>query len=756
MQNGNFRPFEWQCDVDGAMGRGDRRGAQDEDPAPTSEIMTAPRSITTRNALLLILLALIFLISASILIVVDWGARRTMRDLSQRYIEQSANQVQSEMGHFFGSIEEFLNISGAWWEAGLLDYNSRADLQRLNALYIPLLDQNRQITSMMLARDDGLEYLLFRDLRGGDDYEWYNRLVWADRGPDAGYVVRWTRDLKLHSEEPLPDDAKDYDPRRRPFYTGAALGATHWTTPYYFFITKDAGLTVSQKWRDPTSGQTKLVAFDLLLRDLSDFTSKLRPSPNGKAFVLHDDGSLIGLPADPRWTDSAQIREILRKANNQADSDREATLLTPDDLGLTVVRDAVSAWEGSGKSPKGVFRYRSDAGFWWGGFRQFKLQDQSLWIGVAVPEGDFLGEAERQRYWVLAVSTVAVLLALLLAGLAARYYSRPLEALAEQSVKIRDLNLSEAPQVQSRVREIRQLAEAQSQMLTGIRSFSRYVSVALVRELVRRGEVAMIGGKKTSLTVLFTDIRNFTRIAESMAPEKLTRHMSDYFQLMITALQRESGTVDKIVGDGVVAFWGAPDPLEDHAVHAVSAVLTCQRLLRERNADWEASGRPALPTHFGLCTGAAVVGNVGAPERLSYTALGDTVNTASRLESLNIRYGTEILVTESVVAATGSKFVWRRIDRVRLKGKNLITDIYEPLGEATQVSDAARERARTYEEALRLATERHFADAVDLLDTILTAEPEDGPSLRLRTMCGDWIETPPPEDWDGVTRLAEK
>lgn len=86
----------------------------------------------------------------------------------------------------------------------------------------------------------------------------------------------------------------------------------------------------------------------------------------------------------------------------------------------------------------------------------------------------------------------------------------------------------------------------------------------------------------------------------------------------------------------------------------------------------------------------------------------------------------------------------------------MITDIYEPLGEATQVSDAARERASTYEEALRLATERHFADAVDLLDTILTAEPEDGPSLRLRTMCGDWIETPPPEDWDGVTRLAEK
>lgn len=718
--------------------------------------MISPRPISTRSALLMMLLALVFLISASILIVVDIGARRTMRDLSQRYIDQSADQVQSEMGHFFGSIEEFLNISRAWWEAGILDYDGRADLQRLNAMYIPLLDQHRQITSMMLIRDDGLEYLLFRDLRGGDDYEWYNRLVWADKGPAAGYVVRWTRDLQLHSGEPLPDDARDYDPRRRPFYTGADLEEIHWTSPYYFFITKDAGLTVSQKWRDPASGQIRLVAFDLLLRDLSDFTSSLRPSPNGTAFVVHDDGSLVGLPADARWTNSDEIREILRKASNQADSDQAATLLTPEDLGLTVVGDAVSAWRDRGDDQQGVFSFRSDGGAWWSGFRKFDLHDQALWIGIAVPESDFLGEAERQRYTVLAVSTAAVLLALLLAGIVARHFSRPLEALAEQSAKIRDLNLADAPAVRSSVREIKQLAEAQSQMLTGIRSFSRYVSVALVRDLVRRGEVAMIGGKRTSLTVLFTDIRNFTRIAESMRPEDLTRHMSDYFQLMITALQSESGTVDKIVGDGIVAFWGAPDPLDHHAVHAVSAVLKCQRLLSDQNQRWREEGRPELTTHFGLCTGAAVVGNVGAPERLSYTALGDTVNTASRLEALNVRYGTEILATESVVSATASKFVWRRIDRVRMKGKAIAIDIYESLGEAPQVSNGMRERAKTYEEALRCSTERRFADAVQLLDTVLAADPQDGPSLRLRELCRAWMNMPPPEDWDGVTLFAEK
>lgn len=718
--------------------------------------MTSKKSISTRGALFLMLLALVVLISTSILLVVTLGAQRTIRDLSHRYIEQSANQIESQMEHFFGSIENFLSFSASWWEAGLLDYNSRADLQRLNDLYMPLLDEHRQITSMMVVRDDGLEYLLFRDSRGGDEYEWYNRLVWADEGPDAGYVVRWTRELQQHSDEPLPEDARDYDPRKRPYFTEARLGRTHWTSPYYFFITKDAGLTVSRKWRDSESGQIRLVAFDLMLRDLSSFTSKLHPSANGTAFVIHDDGSLVGLPADKRWNTPAEIQDVLRPATDATDTDKAATLLTAGELNLPVVKDAVSAWKGLKDKSQDVVRFNTSNGAWWAGFRPFKLQDQSLWIGVAVPESDFLGEAERQRYWVFLVSAAAILMALALAAIAARYFSRPLEALALQSTKIRELDLSAAPPIQSRVREINELAEAQSQMLTGIRSFSRYVSVNLVRELVRRGEIAKIGGKTAHLTVLFTDIAGFTGVAEGMTPEALTRHMSHYFELMITALQSENGTVDKLMGDAIVAFWGAPDPVEEHAGHAVAAVLKCRALLREQNRRWEAEGRPALPTRFGLCAGEAVVGNVGAPERLSYTALGDTVNMASRLEALNARYGTEILATTSVVEAAGPEFVWRRIDRVRVKGKTIPTDIYEPLAQGSQISEAIRDQAKNYEEAWRLAAERRFTDAVRVLDAILVTAPDDGPAKHLRVRCRDWTDVPPPDDWDGTTTFAEK
>ncbi len=718
--------------------------------------MAVPKTLSIRSTLLLILLVLVFLVSITILIIIDIGARRTVRDLSQRFIEQTADQAQAEMRHFFGSIEGLLDASRAWWTAGLLDYENRANLERLNAVFIPLLDRHRQITSMMLVQDEGLEYLLFRDLRGGDDYEWYNRLVWADHGPEAGYEVLWTRDLALYSEGPLPAEARDYDPRRRRFYMEPVLDQPHWTAPYYFFTTKDAGMTVAYKWHDQASGQIRLVAFDLLLMDLSSFTAKLRPSPNGKVFVLHPNGSLIGLPADARWPNPEAIRDVLQEATEYEVTDRGAAILTPQDLGLTVVRDAVSAWRGDGEDLLRVFRYESDDGFWWGGFRLFNLQGQALWIGVMVPEADFLGEALRQRNLVLAVTAGALFAAVLLAGAMARHYSRPLEFLAKQSVKVRDLDLTAGPPVRSRVREIAQLAEAQSQMMSGIRSFARYVPIDVVRELVRRGDVAKIGGKTAPLSVLFTDVQDFTRIAEGMTPDELTHHMADYFRLMIEALQSERATVDKLVGDAIVAFWGAPEAFDNHAEHAVSAVLKCRALLRDQNAQWQKSGLPALRTRFGLCTGHAVVGNVGAPERLSYTALGDTVNMASRLEALNARYGTEILATESVVDAVGTRFVWRRIDRVTVKGKALPTDIYEPLGEVTQVSEAVRDRAADYEEALRLSSERRFADAVARLDSLLAAHPDDEPSIQLREKCRQWIKHPPPRDWDGVTHHSEK
>lgn len=716
------------------------------------------RTVSIRTSLLRNVLALVLTVSVTVLVVMFVGARRAVRDLSAQLIAESSNRAEESLRSFFDGIEALTRVTAAWSDAALLEYEGPADLVRLNQFFAPLLTENPHVTSMILTDDEGFEYMLLRDFGDDQDYEWYNRLTWADRGPEAAFTSRWSETFELLSRQPLPN-AADYDVRNRPFYTVPEIGETVWTDPYYFFTTRDAGMTVSTKWRH-ASGQVRVAAFDLLLMNLSRFTVERRPSPNGYVFVLFRDGSLLGLPADERWTDASSQREALRnpaeRQGEQTVADEAAVLMTAAELELPVIAAAVEEWRQAGSGPLGHFRFASGGEAWWGGFRRFRLQGPELWIGVVAPESDFLSQAREQRNVVFAVCAIAMLLAVVMTHVLARRYSRPLELLAEQSARVRELNLTDRIPIQSHLTEVSQLADANAQMMTALESFSRYVPLDLVRDLLRRGEVAEIGGRTERLTILFTDIQDFTSVAEGMTPQALTHHMAEYFSEMLEVLRREKATVDKFIGDAIVAFWGAPEPAPDHAARAVRAVLGCRDRLEHLNPRWVERDLPPLPTRFGLSTGDVVVGNVGAPNRMNYTVLGDTVNVASRLEALNGRYGTTILATAEVVEQAGEGFVWRRIDRLAVKGKELPVDVFEPLGLAGSVAASDLDAARRYETALRCYVEGRFAEAVADLERLLNDVRDDGPTQRLLDFCRRYAAEPPTGPWDGVTRYETK
>jgi len=717
------------------------------------------RTTSIRTSFLRSVVSLIVLMAATLLLVTTLGSRQAMRELSARLIDQSAGQAEEQLDTFFGSIEGVLRASRAWWEAGLVDHESRTDVAELNALFVPIMDAYPQLTSMMLADDTGFEYLLFRDLRGGDRYEWYNRIVRADEGPDAGFEMRWTSDGELYREGALPEEARDYDPRRRPFYTEPPYDSVFWIGPYYFFITKDAGMTASYKWRDAATGRTRLVAYDLLLMDLSHFTAQLQPSARGKTFVMLDDGSLLGLPRDERWNGDAAIREALRNPEERTGGitqvDRSAQLMTAGDFGFNAVADAADYWRRARGADANLFRYRSGGEAWWGGFRPFALAGQTVWIGTIVPEDDFLYAIRRQRNIIIAIALLALIVGVGMAVVLARRFSRPLERLAAQTERVRALELSGDSAVVSRLTEVQQLADANAQMMKALESFARYVPMDLVRELLRRGEVARIGGRTQTLSILFTDIEGFTELAEHMSPEALTTHMAEYFSAMLDVLRTEHATVDKFIGDAIVAFWGAPRPDKEHARHAVRAILRCSERLNALNASWTETGLPPMRTRFGLNTGEAVVGNVGAPDRLNYTVLGDAVNLASRLESLNRVYGTYALAAKDAADAAGDEFEWRHIDRVAVKGRTEAVDIFEPLGERGTVTQQTFRRREAYQSALSRFFDGDFAACRDRLES----EPElldtDPPSRRLLMIARRYVDAPPP-DWDGVSRHEDK
>jgi adenylate cyclase len=284
---------------------------------------------------------------------------------------------------------------------------------------------------------------------------------------------------------------------------------------------------------------------------------------------------------------------------------------------------------------------------------------------------------------------------------------------------------------------------------TAMRSMGKYVPMDLVRRLYHRGEEPRLGGETTELSVLFTDIQSFTAFAETTDPHTLAVRLGAYLEVLASVIQREKGTIDKFIGDSVMAFWNAPEPVPGHAALACRAALAGREALAllYRSPAW--GGNPGFETRFGLHRCTASVGHFGSPERFNYTAIGDGINLASRLQSLNKHYGTSIMASASLREAAGPGFQWRRLDRVAVKGKTQSLDVYELLGESTGPLPA---HVGVYEEALEAWLEGDFAKALALAES----QPLDRPSVFLAARSREYLAAPPPKEWDGVYAFDSK
>ncbi|OLN28923.1 Adenylate cyclase [Desulfovibrio sp. DV] len=279
------------------------------------------------------------------------------------------------------------------------------------------------------------------------------------------------------------------------------------------------------------------------------------------------------------------------------------------------------------------------------------------------------------------------------------------------------------------------------------RAFARYVSPEVVRAVVAHPERLELGGEEAEVTVLFSDLAGFTTFSEKLSPKELIAILNACFTPATAIVLASGGTLDKFIGDAVMAFWGAPLPASDHAARALGAALAMREAVNALSRDFAARGLPHLAARMGLATGAAVVGNVGSRERFDYTILGDTVNLASRLESLNKYYGTDILLSEPARTAAGEGFPCRAVDTVRVKGRAAAVTVYEPLGRA---GDRLPDFATAYASARELYRRQEFSRALEGFLVADAARGNDPPSRVMAERCRVWIKTPPPPDWDGV------
>ena len=297
--------------------------------------------------------------------------------------------------------------------------------------------------------------------------------------------------------------------------------------------------------------------------------------------------------------------------------------------------------------------------------------------------------------------------------------------------------------------------EKQKRRIKGM--FANYTSASVVDELLKNPAMLKLGGERKYATAFFSDIKNFTTVSEKLTPEELVKQLNEYLAAMTDIVLRYEGYLDKYEGDAVVAVFGVPVSLPDHAARACFAALDMQAVLLSQREQWRQQNRPIFEARIGMNSGPMIAGNIGGKDRFDYTVIGDAVNLASRLEGANKMYGTSIMISEGTYDLVKDLIYARELDFIRVKGKTKPVRVYEVIAKRDNalppdVQSAIEDFARGLEFYRRM----EWAMAVKAFQRVLSAKPEDGPTQEFLRRCEIFLQSPRPKEWDGVFEMRTK
>lgn len=285
--------------------------------------------------------------------------------------------------------------------------------------------------------------------------------------------------------------------------------------------------------------------------------------------------------------------------------------------------------------------------------------------------------------------------------------------------------------------------------------FGQYVAPGIIKLLYEHPDLMRLGGEEKELTAMFSDIRGFTTISEGLSPSELVDLLNEYLSEMTDIIFRNWGTLDKYIGDAIMAFWGSPYPQTDHPERACRAGLEMLNTLKKLQAKWRAEGRSEINIGIGINTGPMIVGNMGSKTRVNFTIMGDNVNLASRLEGINKQFGTRLIISETTYRAVREKMIARELDLIRVKGKMRPVKIYELLG-MREESDSLGGLVEQFRTGLEAYRGGQWETAAEVFERLTSAYPQDGPSREFAKRCRDLLERPPEGAWDGVYVMKTK
>ncbi|MEG6508978.1 adenylate/guanylate cyclase domain-containing protein [Methyloligella sp. 2.7D] len=697
--------------------------------------------ITIRFALIALLLAAIVPTATGIGVSAYLNSRATVELLWQDLADEMIEDARQKALRYVEAGTAQLRMSRLLTDEGLIDPADRPAL--LDYLYLCLLG-HPNVTWCSWGGADGAYISAYREPSGG------LRLTRREQEAD-GTRYRDYRVRRGGSHRLILDEIGDFDSRKRPWWPIAeAARAPAWSEPFLFASRRQPGVVLVQRQEGEDGKMTGAWLVEYELSAVARFLRGIKqsaeidggPQSHANVYIVSGKGMVIGHPGGETARDRNGAPELIPAIEH------------PDRKLATAYAKA----EAAGLGTRQHFSFSVGDKPFLAVTAPFTENGKPDWtVIVAVPAKALLGpiyDNNRAAAWIAGLVALA---SVLLGVLIAERLVYALRGIAGDLDQIGRLDFSQPRGEQrSRIREIAAMLDARDRMTGGLRSFAKYVPAGLVRELMQRGQVAELGGETRELTVYFSDIVDFTALAEKLTPDELVDQIGDYFTAMSGVIRAEQGTVDKFIGDAIMAFWGAPLEVADHALAACTAALRCQTRLAALQTEWEIEGRAGFAARIGINTGEVLVGNIGSDERMNYTVMGDPVNVASRVEQLCKRYALGIIIGQRTRELAGTAIVARPLDKIAVKGREEGILVYELLALRDEASDDQIRIAALGEEAMAAYLARDFKAAAETCETLLALLPGDVAARELKARCENLAEAGPPADWDGVLTMTEK
>ncbi|UGX98154.1 adenylate/guanylate cyclase domain-containing protein [Bradyrhizobium barranii subsp. barranii] len=638
------------------------------------------------------------------------------RTAASGFIEKVAQLGADHIDEQFKNVRDNLDILSGLPPIQEADI---ADNTRLYSLMAAMLRNNPQLFNLYVGYEDGsfiemdvidrAQPSFWKGLNVDEDAAF--RLVVISRTAGAAPVTQYLSENLIQVAEVA--GPASYDPRQRPWYVEAFKNdKTLLTGPYVFYATGEPGYTLRTPLRE---GRRGVIAGDLLLNRFEDMLAEQKLGQSGLAFLFNDAGRIVGHPEMNRLM--AEIPE------------RQDDLPQIGALRLPALVPVIRSWRDGGAAQQ-FFADASGRTYVAAVHRLETAGSANIRMAIVAPLDEFYAQIIDERRTLFALALAFVGATLPFAFWLGSLMAQPLRKLADETDAIQRFEITERPRVHSVIAEIEELGRSVFTMRSVVRSFASFIPRQIVRQLIETGSSLSLGGSRREVTVLFTDVADFTAKTERADPSQVMIHTSRYFAVLSDEIMRHQGTVDKYIGDAVMAFWNAPADDPDHTVNACRAILACLAANEALNKEFRREGWPPYDTRFGLHVGDAVVGNIGSSDRMNYTALGATINLASRLEGLNKNYGTRVLVSAAVRASVGDRFLFRSVDSITPKGFADAIEVSELRGELAHADEAEVAMCRRWDEVFAAIAQDGAAETTRVrLSAFLHDYPKDSVAL---------------------------